>query len=64
MAMMPALVVVTTAGSVTTAYGVGNCAILSWTRHMPRSGMVRGKQSPARLASFTRRRFSRMVKHG
>jgi len=49
-AMMPALAVVTTAGSVTAAYGVGNCAIMSWTRHMPRRGMVRGKQSPAHLA--------------
>ena len=43
------LAVVTTAGSVTAAYGVGNCAIMSWTGPMPRRGMVRGKQSPARL---------------
>ena len=50
MAMMPALAVVMTAGSVTAAYGVGNGAILSWTGPRPRRGMVRGKQSPARLA--------------
>ena len=50
MAIMPALAVVMTAGNVTAAYGVGNGAILAWTGHRPRRGMVRGKQSPARLA--------------
>jgi hypothetical protein len=50
MATMPALAVVTTAGSVIAAYGVGNCAIMAWTGHMPRRRMVQGKESPARLA--------------
>jgi hypothetical protein len=47
---MPALAVVTTAGSVNAAYGMGNCAIMAWTGCMPRRGMVRGKQNPERLA--------------
>ena len=40
MAMMPALAVVMTAGSVTAAYGVGNGAIIHGTTEQPSTGLV------------------------